>query len=54
MSSKRFMYLSSVEKDFYPYSSFQWTPTTVESQNYSSSAASKGYKRFQMMNKGLI
>ncbi len=27
---------------------------TVEGQNYSFSAASKGYKRYQKMNKGLI
>ncbi len=28
--------------------------STVEGQNYSFSAASKGYKRYQMKNKGLI
>ncbi len=27
---------------------------TVEGQNYSFSAASKGYKRYQTMHKGLI
>ncbi len=37
-------------QDLYPYSELQ----TVEGQNYSFSAASKGYKRYQMLNKGLI
>ncbi len=34
----------------YPYSELQWT----EGQNDSFSAASKGYKLYQIMNKGLI
>ncbi len=36
----------------YPYSSNGLQP--VEGLNYSFSAASKGYKWYQMMNKGLI
>ncbi len=62
MSSKMLVFLSSVEKklrfliktfqDLYPYS-FNGLQT-VEGQNDSFSAASKGYKRYQKMNKGLI
>ncbi len=29
-------------------------PKTVEGQNYSLSAASRGYKQYQTMNKGII
>ncbi len=63
MSSKMFVFLSSVEKklrflmktfqEFSPYSELQWTPNGWRS-NYSFSAASKGYKRYQTMNKGII
>ncbi len=37
-------------QDLYPYSELQ----TVKGQNYSFSAASKGHKRYQMLNKGLF
>ncbi len=57
-----FVFLSSFEKnlrflmktfqDFYPYSGLQWTPNGWRSK-YSFSAASKGYKQYQMMNKGI-
>ncbi len=40
-------------QDLYPYSVLQWTPN-IEGQNDSFSAASKGYKRHQTMNTGLI
>ncbi len=39
-------------QDLHPYS-FDGLQT-VEGQNYSFIAASNGYKRYQMMNKGLI
>ncbi len=39
-------------QDLYPYS-FNGLQM-VEGQNYSFSAASKGYKRYKTMNKGLI
>ncbi len=34
-------------QDFYPYTEIQWT---TNGQNYSLSAASKGYKWYQTMN----
>ncbi len=37
-------------QDLYPYSGLQ----TIEGQNDSLSAASKGYKRYQTMNNGHI
>ncbi len=62
MSSKMFMYFFLLSKI-----NFWWKHSrifihivsfnglqTVEGQNYSLSAASKGYKRYQTMNKGLI
>ncbi len=45
------MFLMKTFQDFYPYSELQWTPTV---EGYSFNAASKGYKQYQMMNKGLI
>ncbi len=62
MSSKMFMYFFLQSKI-----NFWWKHSrifihivsfnglqTVEGQNYSLSAASKGYKQYQTMNKGLI
>ncbi len=54
MSSKMFMYFFLQSKRIFIHIVRFNGLQTVESQNYSSSAASKGYKRFQMMNKGLI
>jgi len=40
-------------QDFSLYNGLQWEPN-VQGPNESFSAASKGFKRHQMMNKGLI
>ncbi len=62
MSSKMFLYFAVENKlwfliktfpEFSPFSELQWTPNSWR-QNYSFSAASKGYKRYQTMNKSYL
>ncbi len=49
---KKLRFLMKAFQDLYPYSFYGLQ--TIECQNYSFSAASKGYKRYQTMTKVLI